>query len=83
VITAWENLKYVRKLCRELDLMTWRDNLVSGLENHFYLVSSSDFDGNPLTFTHKLEEFINKARRREPFNDRVRLAYIGVSAYFY
>ena len=36
----------IRKLCTELDIMTWQDNLVSGEENHRYLVASSDFNGN-------------------------------------
>jgi len=78
VTAAWENLKYVRKLCRELDLMTWRDNLVSSQENHYYLVSSSDFNGNPEDFARQLESFLAQARCREPFKDKVRLAYIGV-----
>ncbi|MDD3268004.1 MAG: 2-hydroxyacyl-CoA dehydratase [Syntrophomonadaceae bacterium] len=76
------DLDRIRQLCRELDRMTWQDNLVSGFENHYYLVSSSDFNGNPANFARELQDFIIKAGKREPFNDKVRLAYIGVPPIF-
>ncbi len=77
-----EDLMPVRQLCRELDTMTWRDNLVSGAENHYYLVSSSDFNGDPQQFQQELQLFIDQLRNRKPFKDQVRLAYIGVPPIF-
>lgn len=78
VTQLWDELKGVRGRLQELDRMTWQDNLVSGLENHYYLVSSSDFNRNPRTFDKELADFIESARFRQPFQDQVRLAYIGV-----
>ncbi len=76
------DLDRIRGLCREIDLMTWRDDLVSGGENHYYLVSSSDFNGNPRQYEQELASFISQARIRQPFQDEVRLAYIGVPPIF-
>ena len=76
------DLDRIRGLCREIDLMTWRDDLVSGGENHYYLVSSSDFNGNPRQYEQELAGFISQARTRQPFQDEVRLAYIGVPPIF-
>jgi len=72
----------IRGLCREIDRMTWQDNLVSGGENHYYLVSSSDFNGNPGRYEQDLLSFISQARNRKPYKDEVRLAYIGVPPIF-
>ncbi len=62
--------------------MTWKDNLVSGWENHYYLVSSSDFNRDPDQYQDELQSFIEKARTREPYRDKVRLAYMGVPPIF-
>lgn len=76
------DLAAIRKLCQELDAMTWQENLVSGEENHRYLVSASDFNGNPEKFQKELEIFIAQAKKREPLKDQVRLAFIGVPPIF-
>jgi benzoyl-CoA reductase/2-hydroxyglutaryl-CoA dehydratase subunit BcrC/BadD/HgdB len=76
------DLDRIRGLCREIDLLTWRDNLVSGGENHYYLVSSSDFNGNPRQYEQDLTSFISQVRTRKPYQDEVRLAYIGVPPIF-
>lgn len=76
------DLDRIRRLCREVDLLTWRDNLVSGWENHYYLVSSSDFNGDPYRYEQDLQRFINQARNRKPYRDEIRLAYIGVPPIF-
>ncbi|MDD3024294.1 MAG: 2-hydroxyacyl-CoA dehydratase [Syntrophomonadaceae bacterium] len=76
------DLDGIRQLCIELDDMTWRDNLVSGFENHYYLVSSSDFNGNPDKFARELQNFISTVRKRKPLKEQVRLAYIGVPPIF-
>ncbi|MEN6326202.1 MAG: 2-hydroxyacyl-CoA dehydratase [Syntrophomonas sp.] len=82
VLRVKTDLDKVRRLCRELDLMTWSDNLISGFENHYFLVSSSDFNGNPNQFASQLQDLIDQARRRKPFAEKVRLAYIGVPPIF-
>lgn len=72
----------IRNLCKELDTLTWQENLVSGEENHKYLVSSSDFNGDPSSFQTELSSFIEQVKKREPFKDQIRLAYIGVPPIF-
>lgn len=83
--TSWKEVEHVnnelepvrRKLDR-LDEMTWRENQIHGAENHLWLVSSSDFNGDYRFFERELELFLDSAARREPFAEPVRLGYIGV-----
>lgn len=77
-----QDLVPVRELLKKLDKMTWQDNLIKGGENHYYLVSSSDFNGNPDTFAEELSAFIESAQDRKPFTDEIRLAFIGVPPIF-
>ncbi len=82
VLRVKTDLDKIRLLCREIDLMTWQDNLVSGAENHYYLVSASDFNGDPPKYADELTDFISQARSRKPYQNEVRLAYIGVPPIF-
>ena len=75
-------LDVIRSLCQQIDTMTWQDNIVTGGENHYYLVSSSDFNSDPAQFKEDLTNFIAEARLRTPFTEEVRLAYIGVPPIF-
>lgn len=77
-----QDLEPVRSLCRELDQLTWQENLLTGWENHYYLVSSSDFNGDPRQFARELESFIAAAKQRPPRQEEIRLAYIGVPPIF-
>ena len=73
-----KKLKPVRSLLDRLDDMTWKDNCVTGYENHIRLVTSSDFNGDIEKFSRELSEFLDKALKRAPFKESVRLGYIGV-----
>ncbi|MHB8174304.1 MAG: 2-hydroxyacyl-CoA dehydratase family protein [Nitrospirota bacterium] len=53
-----------RKLAR-LDEMTWKDGKVSGAENHLWLVSASDFDGDPAEFEARLDKFLSEVVGRD------------------
>ena len=82
---TWEEVEKVRgelartrALLRELDELTWKEDLVSGFENHYYQVSATDFNQDPQAFTQELEGFISEAKKRSPFPQKIRLAYIGV-----
>jgi benzoyl-CoA reductase/2-hydroxyglutaryl-CoA dehydratase subunit BcrC/BadD/HgdB len=75
-------LDQIRRMLRKLDLMTWLDNKVTGLENHYWLVNSSDFWGNPEQYKTELATFLEEAKEREPLNTMIRLAYIGVPPIF-
>ncbi len=98
--TTWEDvnlqkkrLDQVRSLAWEIDRLTWEENKVGGFENHLYLVSCSDFNGDPEGFAHEMEKFIQKASKREPLSERsrpglrkkkreIRLGFIGVPPIF-
>lgn len=73
-----EKLARCRDLLRQLDELTWREGLVSGFENHLWLVSSSDLGGDQSTFERDLQRFLDEARARSPRTEDIRLAYAGV-----
>lgn len=82
VLREKHKLDQIRRLCWSLDDMTWQSGKITGYENHLYLVSSSDFNGDPDRFAVELEEVIAEARQREERDDAVRIAYIGVPPIF-
>ncbi|ABB15137.1 2-hydroxyacyl-CoA dehydratase family protein [Carboxydothermus hydrogenoformans] len=83
--TTWEEtvqvkkqLDEIRKFLVELDYLTFAEGKVTGFENHLWLVSSSDFNQDPVKFQKELLEFLEKARRRPGEKEKLRIAYIGV-----
>jgi benzoyl-CoA reductase/2-hydroxyglutaryl-CoA dehydratase subunit BcrC/BadD/HgdB len=81
---SFESLKPVREKLRRLDKLTWSEARVSGAENHRWLVSSSDFEGDPAGFEIRLDAFMAAAGKRKPLfgGDTVRLGAIGVPPIF-
>jgi len=82
-------LDQIRKKLLELDRLTYEDRQVSGGENHLWLVSSSDFNGDPVLFNKELDLFLQDAKNRKSVsslsNNRqreIRLGYIGVPPIF-
>jgi benzoyl-CoA reductase/2-hydroxyglutaryl-CoA dehydratase subunit BcrC/BadD/HgdB len=75
-------LDRIRNKLAELDRLTFHDNVVSGFENHLYLLSSSDFNSDPDLYEKDLDEFLQKIRTREPKREKVRLGYLGVPPIF-
>ncbi len=71
-------LDKIRTKLLHLDYLTWKQRLVSGLENHWWQVNSSDFMGDPDEFERLLDIFLVKAEKRTPLPTRLRLAYLGV-----
>jgi benzoyl-CoA reductase/2-hydroxyglutaryl-CoA dehydratase subunit BcrC/BadD/HgdB len=71
-----------RRLTKKLDRMTWGEGLVSGWENHIWLVSSSDFSGDHHRYRQELRHLLAECRQRQPFSEELRLAYIGVPPVF-
>jgi benzoyl-CoA reductase/2-hydroxyglutaryl-CoA dehydratase subunit BcrC/BadD/HgdB len=72
-----------REAARALDDMTWRDDLVSGAENHLWLVSASDFNGDPVRYEADVNAVMETARTRRPYPPgEIRLGYIGVPPVF-
>jgi len=76
-------LKPCRDLALELDRLTWQEGLVSGGENHLWLVSASDFNQDSRQYRRQLEELVAECRQRQPYpQDWPRLAYIGVPSVY-
>ncbi len=73
-----KTLQPARDLALKLDELTWKNNTVSGGENHLWLVSSSDFNGNAAKFKKDLETLLDTVAKRKPYENKIRLAYIGV-----
>jgi benzoyl-CoA reductase/2-hydroxyglutaryl-CoA dehydratase subunit BcrC/BadD/HgdB len=80
---ARARLEKVRGLARELDELTWLDNVASGWENHLWLVSTSDFMGNIDEYESQLGQLLRECHEREEQKPNLlRLAYIGVPPIF-
>lgn len=83
VLETKSRLDGIRRKLKGLDELTYLDNLVSGMENHLFLVSSSDFEGDPDRFEQKLDRFLIEAQgRKAGKRDEIRLGYLGVPPIF-
>ena len=80
VEVAKGRLDRIRRKLNRLDLLTWRDGLVSGGENHRFLVASSDMKGDPWAFERQVDAFLEEVRQRAPHpgGEEIRLGYLGV-----
>lgn len=75
---AKERLDAVRSKVHEIDRLTWEEDRVSGEENHYWQVCTSDMNGDVDRFEAEADRFLAEARGRDPFREELRLAYIGV-----
>ena len=71
-------LRCIRRKLARLDEMTWQEGKVSGQENHLWLVSASDFNGDPERFEQELDQFMAQAEKRPARTGTIRLGYVGV-----
>ena len=71
-------LDKVRAKLRYLDELTWKTNQVTAQENHYWLVSSSDFNTDYQAFGRELDVFLENIKQREPMKTNLRLGFIGV-----
>lgn len=79
---ARQRLNQVRRKIHEIDRLTWQENLVSGEENHYFQVCTSDMNGDVDTFEAEVDAFLLEARARQPKVGKLRLAYMGVPPIF-
>ncbi len=79
---AKARLDAVRRKIWEIDRLTWQEDLVSGGENHYFQVCSSDMNGDPDSFEAEVDKFLGEIPARQPRAERLRLAYIGVPPIF-
>ncbi len=82
ILKWFEKLRNVRSLCSRIDELTWRENRATGFENHFWLVSSSDFWGDAGAYEKGISRAIADIEARKALREKIRLGYIGVPPIF-
>jgi benzoyl-CoA reductase/2-hydroxyglutaryl-CoA dehydratase subunit BcrC/BadD/HgdB len=70
-------MESVRQGLALIDEMTWKDRVVTGYENHLWLVRASDMLGNYREYERMVADFIEVIRGRQKI-EGVPLGYIGV-----
>jgi benzoyl-CoA reductase/2-hydroxyglutaryl-CoA dehydratase subunit BcrC/BadD/HgdB len=76
--SAKTRLDVIRENLALIDELTWRADTVSGFENHYFLVSSSDMKGDFDAFQEEVERFLKEVKGRREFDPQIRLGYVGV-----
>ena len=79
---AKKRLDRIRRKLIELDRLTFQENVVSGFENHLFLVSSSDFKSDPDQFELELDAFLRGVKHRPQRKEEIRLGFLGVPPIF-
>ncbi len=78
-----ESLWPCRATLGEIDRLTWGEHRAGGFENHYWLVSSSDFNQDIDKFCADVNRSACEYRSRPPFPpEELRLAFIGVPPVF-
>lgn len=72
-----EEIEGVRSNLALIDRMTWKERLVTGAENHLWLVRASDMLGDYREYRRMAEEFLKEAEARQGI-EGVNIGYIGV-----
>jgi len=70
-------IEEVRRKLAVIDRMTWQERVVTGEENHLWLVRSSDMLGDYAKYGDMASDFIKEAEKRAPIKG-VAIGYIGV-----
>ncbi len=78
VLKTKNRLDKIRKKLVLLDEITYQKRTISGQENHFWLVNSSDFNSDPNDYENRLDEFLNEVKGRNPIKSEFRFGFLGV-----
>jgi benzoyl-CoA reductase/2-hydroxyglutaryl-CoA dehydratase subunit BcrC/BadD/HgdB len=79
----YEALAPVRRDLAEIDRLTWEENVVTGSENHDFLLAASDMgEGDADGFGERVKGFITEAKARKPSSPETRLGLLGVPPIF-
>ncbi len=86
---SWDGIKKekgrldrIRNKLKEIDRLTYIENIVTGYENHIFLVSASDFRSDPERFEEEIDTFIRKVKGRRELKSDIRLGVLGVPPIF-
>ncbi|HJV66907.1 MAG TPA: 2-hydroxyacyl-CoA dehydratase [Geomonas sp.] len=75
---AKRRLDGIRSKVHEIDRRCWELNQVTGEEDHYFQVCTSDLNGDPDAFEAEVDAFLAEASARPARKERIRLAYLGV-----
>jgi benzoyl-CoA reductase/2-hydroxyglutaryl-CoA dehydratase subunit BcrC/BadD/HgdB len=78
VTAAKLRLDRIRAKVHEIDRLTWQEDKVTGEENHYFQVCTSDMNGDLDAFEAEVDRFLAEAVQRPARRERLRLAYLGV-----
>jgi benzoyl-CoA reductase/2-hydroxyglutaryl-CoA dehydratase subunit BcrC/BadD/HgdB len=80
VVETKRSLDRVRGKLKRLDTLTWRENRVSGQENHSFLLASTDMKGDPFRFEREVDRFLDEVDERDSLERTggIRLGVLGV-----
>ncbi|MBS3761816.1 MAG: 2-hydroxyacyl-CoA dehydratase [Planctomycetes bacterium] len=73
-----KRLQPIRAKTLDIDEQCWQGNRVSGFEDHLWLVSTSDFCGDPERFDKEADAFLGCVDDREEMSHPIRLGMGGV-----
>jgi len=82
ILKAKSELDRIRKKIHYIDESTWKENIISSEENHYFQVCASDMNQNPPAFEEEIDLFLASLQRRKKFREEIRLGYIGVPPIF-
>jgi len=68
---------HVRAMLEKIDIMTWKEKMVTGYENHLWLIRSSDMLGDFVNYGTMCENFIKGLMKRDAIKG-IPIGYIGV-----
>ncbi|HNZ53969.1 MAG TPA: 2-hydroxyacyl-CoA dehydratase family protein [bacterium] len=76
------SLSSLRKKLKYIDELSYKfPGIIKGVENHLFLVSSSDFNGDPVLFEKNVDDFLKTVEERKSgFKEKniKKIAYLGV-----
>jgi len=78
VLTSKGRLDAFRSKVHCIDELSWKENIVSGFENHYYQVSTTDMNGDLKAFEQEVDRLLRELKARSPFKEYLRLGYLGV-----
>ena len=82
IMKAKSDLDRIRKKVHHIDTLTWKGNIVSGEENHYFQVCTSDMNQDLLAFESEIDTFHNSLKKWTRRREEIRLGYIGVPPVF-
>jgi benzoyl-CoA reductase/2-hydroxyglutaryl-CoA dehydratase subunit BcrC/BadD/HgdB len=81
LIEVQKGIEQTRLNLEKIDRMTWQEKVVTGYENHLWLVRASDMLGDYNQYNDMARTFIETVKTRER-NDGMNIGYIGVPPIF-